>query len=219
MARVDFDSLTDETPGPHDDCVQTFPVEVREDGIYVGFSEKNPTNERCPALLRRRSSTGVSDRSGASPATRTWDWPTHSAGSPREGILPTTASDTRTPPSRRRRTGSSPAVRRLVSPIPARGEEHAHGPVRRQGRPLGSDRTNRAGRLTGAQDGQLSRSRPRGRLQRRHRVRGDGAPGRPARRTRDMGREDGHPRNRGLAPDLPRRNPDPVRRGRRPRRP
>jgi thiamine pyrophosphate-dependent acetolactate synthase large subunit-like protein/nitrite reductase/ring-hydroxylating ferredoxin subunit len=38
----DFDPLTGETPGSHDDCVETFPVEVREDGIYVGFPEDDP---------------------------------------------------------------------------------------------------------------------------------------------------------------------------------
>lgn len=38
----DFDPLTGETPGPHDDCVQTFPVEEREDGLYVGFPEEEP---------------------------------------------------------------------------------------------------------------------------------------------------------------------------------
>jgi pyruvate oxidase len=37
----DFDPLTGETPGPHDDCVRTFPVEEREDGIYVGFPEED----------------------------------------------------------------------------------------------------------------------------------------------------------------------------------
>jgi nitrite reductase/ring-hydroxylating ferredoxin subunit len=36
----DFDPLTGETPGPHDDCVETFPVEERVDGIYVGFPEE-----------------------------------------------------------------------------------------------------------------------------------------------------------------------------------
>ena len=38
----DFDPLTGETPGSHDDCVETFPVEVRDDGIYVGFPEEEP---------------------------------------------------------------------------------------------------------------------------------------------------------------------------------
>jgi thiamine pyrophosphate-dependent acetolactate synthase large subunit-like protein/nitrite reductase/ring-hydroxylating ferredoxin subunit len=38
----DFDPLTGETPGAHDDCVRTFPVEEREDGIYVGFPEAEP---------------------------------------------------------------------------------------------------------------------------------------------------------------------------------
>ena len=38
----DFDPLTGETPGPHDDCVETFPVEERADGIYVGFPREEP---------------------------------------------------------------------------------------------------------------------------------------------------------------------------------
>ena len=38
----DFDPLTGETPGSHDDSVETFPVEEREDGIYVGFPEEEP---------------------------------------------------------------------------------------------------------------------------------------------------------------------------------
>ncbi|QCC47956.1 thiamine pyrophosphate-binding protein [Halobellus limi] len=38
----DFDPLTGETPGPHDDRVGTYPVEEREDGIYVGFPEEGP---------------------------------------------------------------------------------------------------------------------------------------------------------------------------------
>ena len=38
----DFDPITGETPGEHDDCVQTFPTEEREDGIYVGFPEGEP---------------------------------------------------------------------------------------------------------------------------------------------------------------------------------
>ncbi len=38
----DFDPLTGETPGPHDDCVQTYPVEAREDGVYVGIPADDP---------------------------------------------------------------------------------------------------------------------------------------------------------------------------------
>jgi len=38
----DFDPLTGETPGPHDDCVTTYPVEEREDGVYVGFPAEEP---------------------------------------------------------------------------------------------------------------------------------------------------------------------------------
>ncbi|QAU11553.1 thiamine pyrophosphate-binding protein [Halorubrum sp. BOL3-1] len=38
----DFDPLTGETPGSHDDSVETFPVEERDDGIYVGFPEGEP---------------------------------------------------------------------------------------------------------------------------------------------------------------------------------
>ena len=36
----DFDPLTGRPPGGYDDGVRTFPVEVREDGIYVGFEEE-----------------------------------------------------------------------------------------------------------------------------------------------------------------------------------
>ncbi len=38
----DFDPLTGETPGPHEDCVQTYPVQLRDDGLYVGFPEDSP---------------------------------------------------------------------------------------------------------------------------------------------------------------------------------
>jgi len=38
----DFYPDTGETPGDFDDCVQTFPVEEREDGVYVGFPERKP---------------------------------------------------------------------------------------------------------------------------------------------------------------------------------
>ena len=38
----DFDPLTGETPGSHDDCVETFPVEERSDGVYVGFPAEEP---------------------------------------------------------------------------------------------------------------------------------------------------------------------------------
>jgi thiamine pyrophosphate-dependent acetolactate synthase large subunit-like protein/nitrite reductase/ring-hydroxylating ferredoxin subunit len=38
----DFDPLTGETPGDHDDCVTTYPVEEREDGIYVGIPGEEP---------------------------------------------------------------------------------------------------------------------------------------------------------------------------------
>ena len=44
----DFDPLTGETPGPHDDCVRTYPVEERPDGIYVGFPAPEP-HERTVA--------------------------------------------------------------------------------------------------------------------------------------------------------------------------
>ncbi|WP_198664567.1 Rieske 2Fe-2S domain-containing protein [Halorubrum sp. 48-1-W] len=44
----DFDPLTGETPGPHDDCVRTFPVEELEDGVYVGFPAEAP-HERSVA--------------------------------------------------------------------------------------------------------------------------------------------------------------------------
>ena len=38
----DFYPITGETPGEFDDCVATYPVDVREDGVYVGFPEPEP---------------------------------------------------------------------------------------------------------------------------------------------------------------------------------
>lgn len=38
----DFDPLTGKPPGGYDDGVATFPVETREDGIYVAFEEQVP---------------------------------------------------------------------------------------------------------------------------------------------------------------------------------
>ncbi len=38
----DYDPLTGKPPGGYSDGVATYPVEVREDGIYVGFYEERP---------------------------------------------------------------------------------------------------------------------------------------------------------------------------------
>ena len=38
----DFDPITGKPPGGYDDGVATYPVEVRDDGIYVGFDEEAP---------------------------------------------------------------------------------------------------------------------------------------------------------------------------------
>ncbi len=38
----DYDPLTGNAPGGYDDGVETYPVEVRDDGIYVGFPEEEP---------------------------------------------------------------------------------------------------------------------------------------------------------------------------------
>ncbi len=38
----DFDPLTGKPPGGYDDGVRTFPVEVRDDGVYVAFEEETP---------------------------------------------------------------------------------------------------------------------------------------------------------------------------------
>ena len=44
----DFNPLTGESPGGHGDGLQTFPVEEREDGVYVGVAPE-PTHERTIA--------------------------------------------------------------------------------------------------------------------------------------------------------------------------
>ena len=38
----DFDPHTGQSPGFHDDSIVTFPVEEREDGVYVGIEEEHP---------------------------------------------------------------------------------------------------------------------------------------------------------------------------------
>ena len=38
----DFDPVTGKPPGGYDDGVKTYPVEIREDGIYVGFEAETP---------------------------------------------------------------------------------------------------------------------------------------------------------------------------------
>ena len=38
----DFDPITGKPPGGYDDGVPTYPVEVRDDGVYVGFDEEAP---------------------------------------------------------------------------------------------------------------------------------------------------------------------------------
>ena len=38
----DFDPITGKPPGGYDDGVKTYPVESRDDGVYVGFEEEQP---------------------------------------------------------------------------------------------------------------------------------------------------------------------------------
>lgn len=38
----DFDPLTGKPPGGYDDGIETFPVEVREDGVYVALEDESP---------------------------------------------------------------------------------------------------------------------------------------------------------------------------------
>ena len=38
----DYNPLTGKSPGPFDDGVETFPTEVRDDGVYVAFDEEEP---------------------------------------------------------------------------------------------------------------------------------------------------------------------------------
>ncbi len=41
----DFDPHTGQSPGGHDDSIVIFPVEIREDGVYVGVEEEE-THEK-----------------------------------------------------------------------------------------------------------------------------------------------------------------------------
>ncbi len=47
----DFDPLTGKPPGGYDDGVPTFPLEVREDGIYVRFEEEETRARTCTDVM------------------------------------------------------------------------------------------------------------------------------------------------------------------------
>jgi pyruvate oxidase len=47
----DFDPLTGLPPGGFDDGIQTFPVEVRDDGVYVGFPQENSVDRTVTDLM------------------------------------------------------------------------------------------------------------------------------------------------------------------------
>ena len=47
----DFYPDTGETPGEFDDCVTTYPVEKREDGIYVGFPAEQPRERTASDVI------------------------------------------------------------------------------------------------------------------------------------------------------------------------
>ena len=47
----DFYPDSGETPGEFDDCVETFPTEVRDDGIYVGFPADEPRDRTVSDVI------------------------------------------------------------------------------------------------------------------------------------------------------------------------
>ena len=55
----DFDPLTGKPPGGYDDGVGTFPVELRDDGVYVGLEPVPPARPH-----RRRRDGGDDGRTG-----------------------------------------------------------------------------------------------------------------------------------------------------------
>jgi pyruvate oxidase len=44
----DFDPLTGQPPGGYDDGVATFPVEIREDGVYIGLPQEEEHKKPLP---------------------------------------------------------------------------------------------------------------------------------------------------------------------------
>ena len=47
----DFYPDSGETPGEFDDCVETFPTEVRDDGVYVGFPAEEPRDRTVSDVI------------------------------------------------------------------------------------------------------------------------------------------------------------------------
>ncbi len=57
----DFDPLTGQSPGDHDDCTLVYAVEEREDGIYVGFPADEPRERTVSdVMVETMTAWGVS---------------------------------------------------------------------------------------------------------------------------------------------------------------
>jgi thiamine pyrophosphate-dependent acetolactate synthase large subunit-like protein/nitrite reductase/ring-hydroxylating ferredoxin subunit len=57
----DFDPLTGQSPGDHDDCTLVYPVEERDDGIYVGFPVAEPRERTVSdVMVETMTAWGVS---------------------------------------------------------------------------------------------------------------------------------------------------------------
>ena len=150
-----------------------FPVEVRDDGVYVALAA------RAAARAHRLRRHGRDDgRRGASPTCSAWS-ATPTSASPtrcaRRGGAATSrssASATRARPrSRRRPTASSPAGRRRASRIAGPGlDQPADRPLRRQGRPGAGARDLGPGAVEGARPRRVPGPRPHRRVRRRRRL-------------------------------------------------
>ena len=199
---------------PFGDSVPTFPIEIRDDGVYVGVEPERAARPhghrrdgrddgqlgRAPRLRHGRALQPRPRRRAAPP------------GGGRQAHLH------RHPPRGRRR------VRRLglrQAHRPAGGvpddrrpgrDEPAHRAVGRERRPLAGARADRPGRHAGARPGRLPGGRPLGRVRQGRPLDPAGARDLQARRADDARVQARDPPAGPGPPDLPRRGADAARR-------
>ena len=166
----DYDPITGTPPPGFTDAPACFPVEVRDDGVYVGAAARaRRTRAPSPTSWSRRWSRGASPTCSAWSATRTSASPTRCARRRSAATSRSSASATRARPrSRRRRTASSPAGSAACFAIAGPGlDQPAHRAVRRQGRPRAGARDLGPGAVEGARPRRVPGPRPHRRVRRR----------------------------------------------------
>ena len=205
----DYCPLTGQSPGFEDEAT-TYPLEIRDGEVFVGIEEQREHVETVTDVIARDARqlgrpARLRDGRPLQPRPGGRDPPPLRGG--RDGLH-------RDPPRgrgrvrRERLRQAHRQARRLPDDRRARGNQPAHRPLGREGRPRARARPDRAGRVAGARPGRLPGGRPRRRVRRGRRLEPDRAPFEQACRAGEprVQERDRAPRRR--SPDLPRRRAD-----------